>query len=140
MVLTSVGSAQAQTLADTARFNVPFDFAFGETKLPAGKYTIRRAMPSSGDTMLSITDRDGHWKAIVLSHATMKLRPNTKATLVFHRYGDRYFLTQIWPANAEIGREFPQSKLEREVRSQQQPAIVRVYLNTNDGGNKLASK
>jgi hypothetical protein len=126
MILTSVASVKAQTLADRPRFTIPFDFVFGEKQLPAGKYSIGRAMPNSGDIMLTIADRDGRSKAVVLSNAAVKSSPNTRATLVFHRYGDQYFLAQVWPAGAVHGREFPRTKLERELRKQQQVSIVRI--------------
>lgn len=118
MILTSVASAHAQTLGDRVRFNVPFDFTFREKQLPAGGYSVGRALPSSGDTMLSIIDDNGHSKAVMLSHAAMRLRTKTNASLVFHRYGERYFLVQVWPAGAAVGREFPESKSERGVQRQ----------------------
>lgn len=118
MILASVGSAQGQSLAERTRFNIPFDFTFGEKNLASGKYSVGRAMPNTGDTMVSIVDRDGRSKAIVLTHAAVRSKANSKAVLVFHRYGDRYFLAQVWPAGAVYGREFSASKSEREVRQQ----------------------
>jgi hypothetical protein len=38
------------------------------------------------------------------------------ATLVFHRYGDQYFLFQVWPAGEQTGRQFFKSKAEREAQ------------------------
>jgi hypothetical protein len=118
MILTSVASAHAQSLEDRVRFNVPFDFTFGEKQLPAGQYSVGRALPSSGDTMLTILDYDGHSKAVMLSHAAMRSRTKTNASLVFHRYGEQYFLVQVWPAGATVGREFSESKSERDVQRQ----------------------
>jgi hypothetical protein len=126
VILASAASADAQSLANRARFTIPFDFAFGERKLPAGKYAIGRAAQSSNDIMMSLTDDNGHSKAIVLSNAVMKLDSVKNNTLVFHRYGDQYFLFQVWAAGAETGREFPTSKLEREMKKQGHLAVVRV--------------
>lgn len=128
IILTSVGSAQAQSLANRPRFNIPFNFVFGERQLQAGKYSFGRALPTSGDVMVTIADREGQSKAIVLSHAATKSRVNTKAVLVFHRYGDQNFLVQIWPANSAFGREFPKTKAEREAQKGQQMSIVRVLF------------
>jgi hypothetical protein len=116
MILTSVASAHAQSLADRVRFNVPFDFTFGEQQLAAGEYSVGRAMPSAGDTMLSILDDNGHSKAVMLSHPAIRSRTKTRASLVFHRYGEQYFLVQVWPAGAAAGREFAQSKSERALQ------------------------
>jgi len=128
LILTAAGSVNAQSLANRHRFTIPFDFAFGETKLPAGKYAVGRALQSSDDIMISITDENGRSKAIVLSNALTKLLSVKRDTLVFHRYGDQYFLVQVWAAGAATGREFPASKLEREVRKQTHLAVVRVPL------------
>src|SRR5207244_6047829 len=46
--------------------------------------------------------------------------------LVFHRYGNRYFLYQIWVRGENRGRELPQTRLERELASNRQPAPVAV--------------
>ena len=35
--------------------------------------------------------------------------------LVFHRYGDQYFLSQIWTVGANSGRELLMPRLEREL-------------------------
>ena len=118
MILASVATTQAQSLSDRVRFDIPFDFTFGDKQLSAGKYSVGRAMPSSGDTMLSIIDYDGHSKAIALSNAAVRTRTKTKASLVFHRYGEQYFLVQVWPAGATVGRQFPESKQERAVQRQ----------------------
>jgi hypothetical protein len=35
--------------------------------------------------------------------------------LVFRRYGDEYFLREVWISGAMTGREFPMSRRERQV-------------------------
>jgi hypothetical protein len=131
MILTSVATTQAQSLSNRVRFTIPFDFTFGEKQLPAGKYSVSRALPSSGDTMLAMADNNGHAKVIVLSHAAVRSHANTNASLVFHRYGEQYFLVQVWPAGAAAGREFPESKSERQVQRQ---------LTSNPSAGKVARK
>jgi hypothetical protein len=128
LILTTAGSAHAQSLANRPRFNIPFDFAFGEKKLPAGKYAIGRALQNSDDIAMSISDDNGRSKAIVLSNSITKLDGVKKNTLVFHRYGDQYFLVQVWAAGAATGREFPTSKLEREIKKQGHVAVVRIRV------------
>ncbi len=118
LLLMSAAPAQAQSLSTRARFTIPFDFAFGERKLPAGQYSVGRAVISSDDITLSIVDRAGRAKGVQLSNAVFKTQPNTRALLVFHRYGDQYFLAQVWQAGATAGRSFMQSKQERELQKQ----------------------
>jgi hypothetical protein len=114
LLVTSVASTQAQSLAYRIKANVPFDFSVGEKKLPAGTYSVSRM--SSGDTVIAITGDDGHSKAIRLSNSTQRLNARSQATLVFRHYGDQYFLYQVWPAGATIGRQFARSRSEREIQ------------------------
>lgn len=127
--VASVASAQGQSLGLRAKFNVPFDFAFGEKQFTAGKYSIGRAMHGSDDVMVSIADLGGHSKAIVLSNAVITSRANNRATLVFHRYGEEYFLVEVWPAGGTTGRALPETRRERSLHRQ---------LATNTSGAKVA--
>lgn len=97
ILVTLAASAHGQSLADRVRINIPFDFTVGEKKLPAGEYLVGRAQRSD-DIAISITARDGGSQAIRLTNATSRLNPKDKASLIFHRYGDQYFLFQVWPA------------------------------------------
>ena len=115
LLVTLVASAQGQSLAYKVKANIPFDFTVGEKKLPAGEYSLGRAQRSD-DIAISIADVNGHTKAIRLTNATLTLHPKGKSSLVFHRYGDQYFLFQVWPAGGSIGREFPVSAAERAQR------------------------
>ena len=117
LLVASVASAQGQSLANRITANIPFDFSVGEKKLPAGKYSISRLNDTIGDAVLSFTDEDGHAKAIRLSSPAQRSRADNKATLVFHHYGDQYFLFQVWPAGATTGRQLPRSRSEREIRT-----------------------
>jgi hypothetical protein len=38
------------------------------------------------------------------------------AKLVFHKYGDQYFLAEIWNGQSNIGIAFPESKREKELQ------------------------
>ena len=118
VLLVSVAPAQAQTLGNRIRVNIPFDFNISEKKLPAGEYSVGRALHRSDDAVVSVNDLDGRSKAIRLSNAVIRSRSKEKALLVFHRYGDQYFLFQVWPAGATTGREILKSKSERELRKQ----------------------
>jgi hypothetical protein len=111
-----VGSAQAQSLADPIKVNIPFGFQVADTKLPAGEYYVRRLPHSSSDSVLMIRNVQDGQTAVRLTSAVQTLSPKDKGTLVFHRYGDQYFLFQVWPAGGETGRVLPGSRSERVAR------------------------
>jgi hypothetical protein len=49
-------------------------------------------------------------------------KSSDKGKLVFQRYGDQYFLREVWAANSETGQKCVKSKLEREVEIAQSKA------------------
>lgn len=110
----AVGSAQAQSLANRINVNIPFDFTVADRQLPAGQYWIGRAQPNSGDLVLAISNSDSRANAITTSVQT--LAPQNAARLIFHRYGDQYFLYQVWPAGSLTGRAIPKTHRERELQ------------------------
>lgn len=115
MLVTLAASAQAQSLQYRVKANIPFDFTVGDKTLAAGKYSIGRTQRSD-DLVLSVADVRGRTKALRLTNAAVTTHPKAKATLVFHRYGNQYFLFQVWPANGNTGRQFPESSQERAQR------------------------
>jgi hypothetical protein len=65
--------------------------------------------------MISVEDQGGRSKVIRTSIPVLARDTTQKPKLVFHRYGDQYFLYQVWPAGATTGRQLPKSRGEREV-------------------------
>ena len=116
VLATAAVSAQAQSLSYRITADVPFDFSIADQKLPSGKYSVGRVRQNTNDMVLSIDDERGRSKAVRMSIPVRVFNAKDKATLVFHRYGDQYFLYQVWAAGDETGRQFPMSKTEREIR------------------------
>jgi hypothetical protein len=119
LALTAV-SAQAQSRG-TIEVQIPFDFIAGETRLPAGTYNIKRI--SRGDEKaLLVRSQDNRVTALVSTNSVEASAERSQARLVFHRYGEQYFLSQVWNAGSLAGRELPASKAEREVMKAQKLA------------------
>jgi hypothetical protein len=94
--------------------NIPFNFIVGGKTLPAGEYTVEPNRRDS-DKFWLVQSRDGQTSCLF---TTMPVRANQtqeETKLVFHRYGDQYFLSQIWTAGANSGRELLMPRLEREL-------------------------
>lgn len=113
--LSLTGAAKAQSSSSRIRANIPFDFIVGNTKLPGGEYLIRRAN-TNGDTFVLITSVRGRASIFRVTTAIFTANPNNPVRLVFHRYGDQYFLSEIWPSAGGNGRRIPESSKEREAR------------------------
>jgi hypothetical protein len=114
--MSGVGSAHGQSPSNGVRVKVPFDFTVADKKFPAGEYSITRAQPSSGDLLLCVSSVQGKRNAFRLTSGVATSAPKDSDTLVFHQYGDQYFLSQVWPAGANVGRMFLESRGEREAR------------------------
>ena len=106
-------SAQAQSLQYKLTVDIPFEFSVSKQKLPAGKYWVSRAQESIGDAVLLVQSTDGHSVANHFSIPIVTFSPKNRGRLVFHRYGDQYFLSEVWPAGGGTGRAFPTTKAER---------------------------
>jgi hypothetical protein len=114
VMILAVGSAQGQSLTSKLNANIPFDFIVADKKLPAGEYSIVRAKVGSGDSVILISSTDQRANIFSLTNPVSVSKPKDKGSLVFHRYGDQYFLFQVWPAGANTGRVLPKSRREME--------------------------
>ena len=116
-------SAYGQTVLVKA--NIPFNFSVTGATLPAGAYTIQ-SLTADG-MVLSIRDSDMKAQGMVLAIECESRNDAKQSKLVFHRYGDRYFLTQVWVAGRNLGHRIPKSPRETEVaKDYTMPEVVLV--------------
>jgi hypothetical protein len=115
VAIMPVQSAQAQSLAYRVRANIPFDFIVGNETLPAGDYYIYRTRQYSSDNVLTISTVEGRVLAVRLTNGVQTLTPKKEGVLIFKRYGNKHFLSQVWIAGSTFGRAFLQSRSEREL-------------------------
>ena len=80
------------------KVNVPFAFGVEDVSLPAGEYVIFTATP---DQTIRIVSTDGRYSAVINTLLNYAQKPATKSRLVFHKYGDEYFLAQVWTGRPE---------------------------------------
>ena len=106
-------SANAQVTSTFVTANIPFDFVVGDKTLPAGNYKVS-SLTSGGNT-LKISSPDGKSAAIRLSDMIPERSQHRTARMVFHRYGQKYFLAQVWTGD-DYGRELRRCKTERVLR------------------------
>ena len=114
-IITAGVSTQAQTLQYKLTVNIPFDFSVSGEKLPAGKYWVSRTNESIGDTVVQIQNADGRPVANRFSVPISTFKTKNRGELVFHRYGDQYFLSEVWPAGGGTGRAFIKTRAERDL-------------------------
>jgi hypothetical protein len=110
-LLLATASAYAQT--GVVKANVPFNFIVEKTEVPAGQYLIQPIGTAGAAMAIESSDRKLVKVFLPNSCETLKTPENSK--LVFHRYGDQYFLAQIWMEGDQRGSELAKSQREREV-------------------------
>jgi len=104
--LVMAGHASAQVGGVQA--TVPFSFNVGETTLPPGTYTITQLGASS----ILVRSSDNP------SIATLDMGIHNYATsadhkLIFHKYGEQYFLSQVLCGDCLVSVDLPKSKREK---------------------------
>jgi len=103
---TAVGQAnRGDTIA-----NIPFAFTVANHTLPPGRYTVARM----GETTFRIFSSHNQG-TVVLTTRVQGKAPESTGKMVFHRYGDAYFLSEVWVAASRTGRKVSQSRAEGEL-------------------------
>ena len=97
------------------RTNIPFGFMVGSEVFPAGAYSVARV--GSDASALVLRSSDGRKSTAFLTFGTSSLEAREKASLVFNRYGDQYFLKEVWTVGDVTGRQLFPSRGERELSS-----------------------
>jgi hypothetical protein len=108
-------AAQAQSLQYKLTVNIPFDFKVADQTMPAGKYSVGRSQETSGDTVLQIRSIDGQSTTNRFSIPIVTFATKSRGEVIFHRYGDQYFLSEVWPAGGGTGRAFLKTRAERDL-------------------------
>ena len=104
------------------RAEIPFDFIVKDKTVPAGTYTVSQSSQRRPDVLV-IQDLDGRSHGVVDTQVTLpkggwyvfSASGEYDAKLVFNRYGNQYFLSQIWTAGKADGYEVYKSHKEREL-------------------------
>jgi len=111
--VSSVVSANGQSSTTRASAQIPFEFLVGDRSLPSGKYTVSTAT-RAGDVLM-IKNADTNRAAVRLTNVMQPKGDKTQARLVFHRYGQRYFLSEVWMGRNSSGYQLLKSRQERSV-------------------------
>jgi len=111
---------RATTAVDGAvKLTIPFEFSAGGKTLGAGEYVIEPC----GELAMMVLGTQGKGSVILVTAPVTSSSQIEKPKLVFHRYGDRYFLAQAWLNFSTQGKEFriwpEEIKVAREYRQQQ---------------------
>jgi hypothetical protein len=120
----SAGLAMAQN--PQIHVSVPFDFTAGASRLPAGDYVVSTGMSPNSTWIRNENTKES---VILFSHPVIaRASAAPGASLMFHRYGDQYFLHQVWTLSGDQGQELSTSRAESEEAAIQPRSTGTVVL------------
>lgn len=106
--------AQTTPSQKLMKVNIPSAFRVEDQSLPAGQYLVFTVTP---ERSIRIVGTDGKHSAIVNDLPNYAKEPSPNSRLVFHRYGNEYYLVQVWTAGQNVARNPLLSKKAMESAS-----------------------
>ena len=122
LLLMALGPAYAQKTSATV--NIPFAFTVDDVRMPAGEYRIT----SPSEKVISIQRVRGSEVKVTLTTSGSAARTVGPGKLVFHRYGNAYFVTAAWMPNSDHAQEFFASANEIQVARNGGQDVVELAL------------
>jgi len=122
-LLLAAAIAFTQTKEGDLVADVPFAFVVAGRTLPAGHYIVNRLNDNLG------IHNGQNQTVFVPTHSAQRPAHENTSKMVFHRYGDTYFLAEVWVGSSSIGRELYPSRAERELAessAEREIAVVRM--------------
>jgi hypothetical protein len=116
--------AHAQIVGDL-QVSIPFQFYAGNAKLPAGKYVVR-VLDTSDLKVMEISSADRSTAALFEVQDVEANSAPRKSELIFNKYGNRYFLTEIFDEGNPDGSRVPESQYEKRVGQAAEEAQAHV--------------
>ena len=129
-------SVNAQSL--NFSLDVPYAFIVGDKELPAGRYTIHRSPLGLEDVLVIESANRKISQDFRMKIFLSKESATENKKLIFAKYGDQHFLSQIW-AISPLGkstryqinkgkRELELEKTAKQDQSSPQPEVVSLVI------------
>jgi hypothetical protein len=113
-LLLTLTAASVHAQSKRSTINIPFSFTVGHKTLPAGEYTVEPNRQDSHNVWL-IQSKIGHDSVLFTTSPVWTSETQEKTRLVFNNYDGQYFLSQIWNAGDNSGRELHMPRVERQL-------------------------
>ena len=130
LLLSVVATGTCYAQQTTLTVKVPFAFQAGDHTLPAGEYRVSSAITGT-KTIQRLRQVDGD---AVIGFATLPAdtrNGHPDAKLIFNRYGQTRFLSQIWTGDGE-GRQLIKSNREKQTAAGERGREIALHLQPTD--------
>lgn len=113
--LVSVMAIPVSAQSFRLKANIPFAFTVGDKSMPAGEYMVERQLTDrpAGPLIFKNEAGGGGFAMPILVGGGATVTHN-QPELIFHQYGDRYFLYQVWDGYSSDGFQVQPSRNERQ--------------------------
>ncbi len=109
--MASTSQAVAQTPQMTVK--VPFPFHNGSQILPAGEYTVSL----NSDHLILLRGPSGG--GFAMTNPEEARTPSKNSRISFRKYGDRYFVHEVWLIGSNTGVECVKTKSEKRAQTEE---------------------
>lgn len=126
LLLVPVIAAAQFTTNDRVVAQVPFRFMVANQYVPAGECILQK-IDANGRTMV-MHNVEAKVSMFVLTSANENKTAAPAYAMVFHKYGNRYFLSGLRVADARTTYSISESKEEAELRAQNVVGTEQIVL------------
>lgn len=112
LALSLIAAGQCGAQQSAMKVKVPFAFAVGDKIMPPGEYYVGRISPVQ--TVQLIAQSNGDASTMVMTNPVTRTGKAPTPRLIFHQYGNSYFLSEIWTGN-ERGQRLNKPHNEKEL-------------------------
>ena len=108
----------AETLVQhQERVEIPFAFSAHDTVMPAGEYVVTTD-PANGTILM---ESRGHAPIFFSTQPVESLDTPARGKLVFRKDGEKFFLTEVWMRDNNVGRTISYKGIKKAART---PSII----------------
>jgi len=125
VLLSIVAAGECLAQSRSLEVIVPFSFEVGNKTLPAGSYRVE-AVPTGAGSIEVLCSSSGDMRQTISTTTTTTESGSSAPALVFHRYGNRYFLAQIRTGDGHAREVFPSRQEKELARSEQRIEVALV--------------
>jgi hypothetical protein len=128
LTLSPLFAAAQFTNTQKMTAQVPFEFTIAGKAFPAGRCIVQKVTDSG--SILRVSNGDAKIAFALASPVETGGTASPGSALIFHRYGDRYFLWGMKIEGTRIVYRLPEGKLEKELRAQVGPATDKILVSS----------
>jgi hypothetical protein len=121
---TCIGAGNALAQSERVNVVVPFSFTINSTTLPAGTYSISNIDSSPLIKIDNLWNTRVH--VLAMGQAPLRATPAAVHSVVFHKCGSQYFLSDVRGGADSLNLHIPTSKAEKRAQAEVQEAGLRT--------------